>query len=374
MKYSFLSSPPAWPPSALMMAVSASGASSEPLASWVRYVPGEGGDRAAGHGGLCRCPLPHKRGGWAAWRAPLGLAAMERSLGWDGGSLGVLQAFVAVSTCGVTTAKQVPVPPPTRPGKAGGPSCPQRRVGGSTHTSPQGVADGGVAPCPQGLGTNLLGMKRAGGGKGGGGRQREQQEEGGGDRDNPGTEGAEQRWRTGLGAASPWCHPRTLLTFPRWCCHRHDTPRPKGSSAGSSQEPGRAAGAGAASLHTAPRAPCSPPGRTFVPDQVMSQHDEEAEQQEDNDSHHPADHRVVGAGGRGHRAGVCPGRGREKREGAETLQEGKGCCCSPPGAPSCAGSSILLWILGARTGRQRGNAMLPSGVLAPKREDEQGGR
>lgn len=39
MKYSFLSSAPEWPPSALMMAVSASGASSEPLASWVRYVP-----------------------------------------------------------------------------------------------------------------------------------------------------------------------------------------------------------------------------------------------------------------------------------------------------------------------------------------------
>lgn len=36
MKYSFLSSPLAWPPSALMMAVSASGASSDPLASWVR--------------------------------------------------------------------------------------------------------------------------------------------------------------------------------------------------------------------------------------------------------------------------------------------------------------------------------------------------
>lgn len=42
MKYSFLSSAPEWPPSALMMAVSASGASSEPLASWVRYVPVEG--------------------------------------------------------------------------------------------------------------------------------------------------------------------------------------------------------------------------------------------------------------------------------------------------------------------------------------------
>ena len=44
MKYSFVPSAPEWPPSALMMAVSASGASSEPLASWVRYVPvaGEG--------------------------------------------------------------------------------------------------------------------------------------------------------------------------------------------------------------------------------------------------------------------------------------------------------------------------------------------
>lgn len=39
MKYSFFSSVCAWLPSALMMAVSASGASSAPLASFVKYVP-----------------------------------------------------------------------------------------------------------------------------------------------------------------------------------------------------------------------------------------------------------------------------------------------------------------------------------------------
>lgn len=39
MKYSFFSSACRWFPSALMMAVSASGASSAPLASCVRYVP-----------------------------------------------------------------------------------------------------------------------------------------------------------------------------------------------------------------------------------------------------------------------------------------------------------------------------------------------
>lgn len=50
MKYSFLSSAPEWPPSALMMAVSASGASSEPLASWVRYVPV--GGRSEPNGGM----------------------------------------------------------------------------------------------------------------------------------------------------------------------------------------------------------------------------------------------------------------------------------------------------------------------------------
>lgn len=40
MKYSFFSSELFCPPSALMMAVSASAASSAPLASWVKYVPG----------------------------------------------------------------------------------------------------------------------------------------------------------------------------------------------------------------------------------------------------------------------------------------------------------------------------------------------
>lgn len=41
MKYSFFSSVCAWLPSALMMAVSASGASSAPFASFVKYVPEE---------------------------------------------------------------------------------------------------------------------------------------------------------------------------------------------------------------------------------------------------------------------------------------------------------------------------------------------
>lgn len=41
MKYSFFSSACTWFPSALMMAVSASGASSAPLASCVRYVPAD---------------------------------------------------------------------------------------------------------------------------------------------------------------------------------------------------------------------------------------------------------------------------------------------------------------------------------------------
>lgn len=39
MKYSFFSSALTWLPSALIMAVSASGASSAPLASFVKYVP-----------------------------------------------------------------------------------------------------------------------------------------------------------------------------------------------------------------------------------------------------------------------------------------------------------------------------------------------
>lgn len=39
MKYSFFSSACTWFPSALIIAVSASGASSAPLASCVRYVP-----------------------------------------------------------------------------------------------------------------------------------------------------------------------------------------------------------------------------------------------------------------------------------------------------------------------------------------------
>lgn len=44
--------------------------------------------------------------------------------------------------------------------------------------------------------------------------------------------------------------------------------------------------------------PCAaPPPRTFVSDQVVSQHDEKTEQEEDNDGNHPADHRMVRAGG-----------------------------------------------------------------------------
>lgn len=39
MKYSFFSSALTWLPSALIMAVSASGASSAPFASFVKYVP-----------------------------------------------------------------------------------------------------------------------------------------------------------------------------------------------------------------------------------------------------------------------------------------------------------------------------------------------
>lgn len=101
--------------------------------------------------------------------------------------------------------------------------------------------------------------------------------------------------------------------------------------------------------------PCTAPlPRTFVSDQVVSQHDEKTEQEEDNDGHHPADHRVVGAGGRGHWAGVCPdGKGRENRE-KETLRallRDRGCCSShapercrqaPRGAQSCSAQCLQL--------------------------------
>lgn len=59
------------------------------------------------------------------------------------------------------------------------------------------------------------------------------------------------------------------------------------------------------------RAPGSPRPLTFVPDQVVAEEDEQDEQQEDDERHDPADDGVVGAGGRGHRAGVC-------REGAQS--------------------------------------------------------
>lgn len=73
-------------------------------------------------------------------------------------------------------------------------------------------------------------------------------------------------------------------------------------------------GAGSLSLpHT--QGPTRAPGSlwplTFVPDQVVAEEDEQDEQQEDDERHDPADDGVVGAGGRGHRAGVC-------REGAQS--------------------------------------------------------
>lgn len=63
--------------------------------------------------------------------------------------------------------------------------------------------------------------------------------------------------------------------------------------------------------------------RTFVPDQVVSQNDEEAEQEEDDDGHHSADDRMVRAGGRRHRAGVCPG-GREGESRERERERGGG--------------------------------------------------
>lgn len=54
MKYSFFSSELFCPPSALIIAVSASAASSAPLASWVKYVPEKGRGKARWlSGGLC---------------------------------------------------------------------------------------------------------------------------------------------------------------------------------------------------------------------------------------------------------------------------------------------------------------------------------
>lgn len=167
-----------------------------------------------------------------------------------------------------------PALPPSPPGKAGGPGCPRSRVGGSTHTSPQGVADGGVAPCPQGLGTNLPGMKRAGGGKRGGGKLREQQEEGGGGREM-GTGTIPGQWvRSRDGERGGSCH----SLGHSWHSHAGQDPRTQGGSAGSSQDLGRAAGPGAASLHpplpfhcgdTAPGpprgSPCPPAAPQAVP-------------------------------------------------------------------------------------------------------------
>lgn len=93
-----------------------------------------------------------------------------------------------------------------------------------------------------------------------------------------------------------------------------------------------AAGSATAPGVSAPRPPphAAPPSRTFVSDQVVSQDDEKTEEEEDDDGNHPADHRVVRAGGRGHGAGICPdGKGREKRE--ETLQT-RPCCAAEAAA------------------------------------------
>lgn len=70
----------------------------------------------------------------------------------------------------------------------------------------------------------------------------------------------------------------------------------------------------AASLPATPH-PGSPLPLTFVPDQVVAQEDEQNQQQEDDERHDPADDGVVGAGGRGYRAGVCGGGGRTVRPG-----------------------------------------------------------
>lgn len=48
---------------------------------------------------------------------------------------------------------------------------------------------------------------------------------------------------------------------------------------------------------------------TFVSDQVVTEEHEQDEQQEDDESHDPSNDGVVGAGGRGHRAGVWGEKG-----------------------------------------------------------------
>lgn len=99
------------------------------------------------------------------------------------------------------------------------------------------------------------------------------------------------------------------------------SPNPRGAPSAALGVSGRGAGLRDGRSLPWPRAPRrggSAP-RTFVPDQVVSQNDEEAEQEEDDDGHHSADDRVVRAGGRRHRAGVCPGgregESRERKKG-----------------------------------------------------------
>lgn len=76
MKYSFFSSACTWFPSALMMAVSASGASSAPLASCVKYVPAETDTRAhtAAYHQNKYIPREQERGNQVARLLPLCLA------------------------------------------------------------------------------------------------------------------------------------------------------------------------------------------------------------------------------------------------------------------------------------------------------------
>lgn len=57
-----------------------------------------------------------------------------------------------------------------------------------------------------------------------------------------------------------------------------------------------------------------------MPDQVVAQEDEQDQQQEDDERHDPADDGVVGAGGRGHGAGVCGGE-RTVRPGRALVLE-----------------------------------------------------
>lgn len=64
---------------------------------------------------------------------------------------------------------------------------------------------------------------------------------------------------------------------------------------------------------------------TFVSDEVSAQHDEQAEQDEDDDGHHPSDHGVVHARGGRHGGGVwgeTATRGSKKRRSKERMCSG----------------------------------------------------